>query len=450
MYQRIIDKLFQNKNFIKHLSSTYLLMGINMAIMILLSPFMLKKMGTEDLGIWLLLTNILMYFSLSNMGFLQALVTEIPHRKKDQLSLNKLISTVFFALVGFSAIGLVLAIGIYVGFDYFFKITPDKVSLAKGAFWPAYLSFLLVFLSSVFYNIMLSSSKIVEKNLLEILKVIISNGLIFWLLLSGYGLIEIMWATFTITFLYSIALYWQAKRALTFEVAWQFIDNPTFKKLAKPSLYFFVIGLGTQVVFYSDNLLIGTLLGTGFVTMYSYTFRIPDVCLKLIMKITDMKLPKITHLNSERRFKEILQIHNRLMLFTLTIAVPTCIFLFIWGTDLLKLWLGGGKKLDTNLIDERIMWIFSTYLLVHAIIHVTSVFISGMGIHKRMAYCSLLEAALNLVFSIFLFHHIGLVGIALGTLLASLPSLIFVLYEFYTYIYRSESLDSYKLLFKIS
>jgi O-antigen/teichoic acid export membrane protein len=420
-------------------------MGVNYAILLLLTPFTWHRLSQEELGIWTLLTTIITYFGLSNMGFLQSLVTELPKRRHDRHQLDKLISTVFFTLLGFSVVGLLAAFVIYFGFEYFFKISSENVGVAKASFWPAYVTFLLMFMSSIFQNIMLSSAKIVEKNLLEIAKIILTNGLIFVLILMGHGLVAIMWATFAVTVLYCLGLYWQAKNTLPFTLSFGFYDKAIFRQLAKPSLYYFIIGIGYQIVFFSDNILIANLAGASFVAVYAFTYRIPDICLKLIMKITDMKLPKITVLNSEKRFGELLQIHNRLMLFTLAIAVPVCLGLILFGVDVLEFWLN-----DRNRFDPQIMWIFAVYMLIHTIIHVPSAFISGMGIHKRLSYFSLLEAVLNIGFSIFFYQRIGLAGIALGTLLASIPSLIFVLYEFYGYIYRTERIRSFRQLFKIS
>lgn len=445
MIKNVKGKVVQNQNFIKHLSSTYLIMLVNYAALFFLTPYTWKQLNTEEFGIWVLLTTIITYFGLSNMGFLQSLLTELPKRRDNPQELNKLVSTVFYSLLGFSALGLVVAFVIYWGMEHFFKISPENVRVAKLAFWPAYGTFLLSFISSVFYNIMLSSSKIVEKNFLELLKIIFSNLLIFLMVKMGYGLIGIVWATFGVTLVYVIALYVQAKKILDFRLSHHYYDKITFREMAKPSLYYFLIGIGYQIVFYSDNLLIGKLAGTAFVAVYAQTYRIPDIALKFIMKISDMKLPKITTLNSQHKYSELLQIHNRLLVFTAGVALPAFLFLYFLGIKVLEIWLQD----DTGRFDPMIMRIFAFYMLIHAILHVPSAFLTGMGVHKRVSYFSLIEAGLNIVLSLIFYQWIGLAGIALGTLTASLPSLVFVLYEFYGYIYRSEKFTSWRQLWRV-
>ncbi len=58
--------------------------------------------------------------------------------------------------------------------------------------------------------------------------------------------------------------------------------------------------------------------------------------------------------------------------------------------------------------------------MLHAGVHVSAIFIVAMGLHRETSYMTMLDACLNVVFSIVFLKYYGLFGVALGTLLAHL------------------------------
>ena len=60
--------LGKNILYVKHLSSSYSLMLVNYVVFFFLTPYTLNKLGEEQYGIWALISSILAYFNLSNLG----------------------------------------------------------------------------------------------------------------------------------------------------------------------------------------------------------------------------------------------------------------------------------------------------------------------------------------------------------------------------------------------
>ena len=147
----------------------------------------------------------------------------------------------------------------------------------------------------------------------------------------------------------------------------------------------------------------------------------------IIFKIVDVLIPNIAVLNTDKKYEELLKLHNKMMLISMSISTPAFLFLYFANQWILTWWLGEG-----NVLSEDIMTIFILFSYTHICVHVSSIFIAAIGIHREIAYAGIIEIFLNIIFSIIFLNIWGLLGIALGTLVAHLfVSVWFVTYWFY-------------------
>ena len=412
-------------------------MFANYGTLFFLTPFLIHKLGTENYGIWLLVSNIINYFNLTNLGFNTSFTVEFPKVKEKKEELDKLFNTVFFTLIYLSMVAIVVFIGLYLNFDIF-KISRTNLDTAKNTFLIVFLIFTLNLITTLFDSILFITNNINTKNIFDVVRVLLIGISTFLIVKFGYSIVEIAFGNLLITLVYQFFVFKAAKKVANFSVDPSKFDRQILKKMFSSSWHYFIIGLGNQVVFFSDNILISILKGVSYVSMYATMYRLTDVSLKLISKIVDTKYPKIVQLNSENRFVDLLKLHNKLLKITFIVSFPVFVILFFWGVDLIKLWIG-----DQYFLDDRILKIFAVFLMMYTCLHVTGLFIVGMGIHRRVSYMVSIEAILNLTLSYLFFLRWDLIGIALGTFIAHLLTLAwFVYYEFYTNIYRKIKYES--------
>lgn len=429
---------FQNIKYLKQLSSSYALMAANYTIFFFLTPLMLNKFGDEQYSIWLLLSNLILYFALSNFGMAPAFTIELPKVKNDKLATDKLLNTVLFSLLIASASTSLIFGIIEIYLPSIFKINDNILTVTRLTFLFFFLTFLVNIIGSLFDNILIASNEIIKKNLIEISKVTltgcISIAMVFW----GGNLVSIAASNYIVSFCFFFVTFYTCKKIIHFKVNIAMFDFELFRKLVTPSSYFFIISIVSLIIFYSDNLLISKLKGVEYVGLYAITYRLSDVCLKIITKLTSTKYPKILKLAADKNYPEILKLHNKLILLNLVVAIPACAILFFLGKDILHLWLGANHH-----IDENIIRVFSFFTLSMIMAQNTGLFIIGIGIHKRFAYMGIAEAVLNLVLSYILFQYFDLVGIALGTLFAHLlTNGWFAYFEFYRFIRSNQNTET--------
>ncbi len=413
MRTKVTTRVRSNWQFIHHLGSSYILMGINILTMIILTPLLLTHLGKEGYGIWITLTAVVAYFSLSNFGFTQTFLIELIKNKGNERKANRLINTAFFSLLLFLVVTLPPFFLVQYNIGPWFKLTESFVPDAQRAFAIVYGIFILNFLGSVFQQVIFGFGKLTQRNLMEALKLILNFGLTLLVIQTYEGLMPVLLVNFLTTLLYMAASVALAYKQVRFKIHLGHFHKPTFNRFLVPSMHFFVLGMSSQIILYSDSILISTLSGVSAVAFYAITFRIPDQCQRLIFKISDVKIPKITFLRSQGRYFELMLLHNRLLWLTVAIALPVAGLLILAGPWVIETWMS--QRFE---VDFWLLVIFTSSMVTQVLIHVEGVFIQSMELHKKMAWFTLAGAAFHILLAILLHHFIGLRGIALSFLVS--------------------------------
>jgi O-antigen/teichoic acid export membrane protein len=407
-------------------------MGISILIPIFITPYILNGLGKDQYGLWVLLNSIIIYFSLSSFGFTTTMLREISSCLNNHEKISKIVSVTFYSFVVFSLLVFLFFILIYLNFDALFKIDDNLVEMAKGVFFITFLIFIFSFFASIYDNILFASNKLYIKNLLDIAKnilIAISSVLVVYL---EYTIYEIALASFFITLLYLICVVLFSRKGVFYTISWDNFDLNIFKNMIRPSLHYFILSIAGLIIFNSDNIIIGAFISLSAVAVYSIGYKVVDTVQKLIFKIVDIFMPNIAVLYEKKEYETILKFHNKLMVISILFSIPIYLLLYFLNQWLLTLWVG-----SENVIEQEIMTIFILFSFVHVWVHVSAVFVAALGIHRETSYIALVEAFLNILLSIIFAEFYGLMGIALGTLIAHLlTSAWFVNFWFYKNINR--------------
>ncbi len=422
----------QNIRYVKQLGSNYVQMLANYLIFFFLTPLMLNNLGQEQYGLWLLLSTVILYFSLSNFGLATSFGVHLPKVKDNKLETDKLLNTVLFTLLCISVVASLFFLLLEYHIGFFLNISDKYKTTAQISLLFFFLTFLVTLLGSIFDNILVATNHLLTKNVIETLKTILIGVMSIVLVKYNTSIVPIAVSNFVFTLLFFFITFYSCKKVIRYKVNFRMFDKKVLKNLFIPSIHYFLMGIASLLVFYSDNILISRLKGVEYIGLFAITYRLSDVCTKVLTKISVTKYPKVILLSSQQDYRGILKLHNRLLLVNIAVTLPVCLVLFFFGKDILVLWLGA--KYQYNVAILRIFSIF-TFFMVCA--QNTGTFIGGLGIHKRFAYMGMAEAFLNVGLSYLFFQYFDLTGIALGTLCAHLlTNGWFGYFEFYRFILR--------------
>jgi O-antigen/teichoic acid export membrane protein len=192
-------------------------------------------------------------------------------------------------------------------------------------------------------------------------------------------------------------------------------SRATLRKLWGYSFYAFVINVALQLVYYTDNLVVGAFAGAVAVTLYAIGGTLIGYARQVVGSMTMTFSPLASTFEaqgSETNLRRLL-IHGTRA--ALIVSLPIELALFLRGETFISLWMGAqyGHSSGTVLRILLISLIISTGSAAACGI------VYGMEKHRRVALWAICEGVANLVLSIVLVRHIGITGVAWGTTIPS-------------------------------
>lgn len=418
--------------FLKALTSSYAVYGINLLLLIIVTPILLNKLGAEPFGIWLLCQNIATYFNLFNLGFLSNMVAQYATNTGDNhQSKNELFSTVFFSLLMFVCVSVPVFWYIHEHFGSLFKISSSNIIEAKNTFKWVYMAFITIFLASTFDMILYYVlGKIVTKNILEIIRLLVLNGGYVTIVLYGGGIEEIAVYYLIVQSILLICYYILTKKnSEALAISIEYFNKNIFKSFFKPSFNFMLLNLANMIIFAGDNIMISVLIGVEQIVLFSLSFKLSDISIRLINKIVDVKSPLMIQYIKDKNYIELKKEFTKLITWSVVLSFFAAVIIALFGKMILSFWLHNTYEFDNNVIIA-----FALFVIINSLYYVCWIFLNLTGKHTNLSYVVFLEIGLNMILSYVLSKELGLLGIALGTLIASAcTSAWFAYYECYQY-----------------
>ncbi|MCD8058659.1 MAG: oligosaccharide flippase family protein [Bacteroides fragilis] len=328
---------------------SYVLIIINAAYGLIITPFILHSLGSSEYGVYKTiasLTNALMVMDLGLGGTVMRYIAKYRADKEDERISSFVSMTLCEAFVLIAAVIVVFG-GIFAGLDtiYGSSFTSAELELTKKLF--VILAFNVIFhiLENVFNGILTGFNNFILANGIKLLSIIFRMGLILLILSSLQSAIALVLidlgltiATLIAEFVISVKRY-RIKIRISFK-GW---DRQVFKESFGYTGLLFLTSIALQVNSNLDNTVIGAILGSTQVTIYSFGLTIFGMYEQLSTSISDVMLPTATTVVKED--KDGSKIHNLIVrtgrLQFLLLGATVTGFLVL-GKDFLGLWLGDG------------------------------------------------------------------------------------------------------------
>ncbi len=412
MFRKISSLLASKRSFVNILSTNAVsIVGVLAAIF--LTPYILHTIGTNQYAIWIVLNSIVGYFSLSRLGFNTKMLRDLSAETGE--GENKIVNSFLFSILFVQLLLFPLMLLSYFWLKIFIKPGAGEYLLTTVTpFYVLYFAFLFNVMRQVFATIFYSRNKHYFVNLIAILKIVLNFVLII-LVGSRYtlNLLILSLITLGVSVIQMVLLCFKSKGIVSFSIRYRYFDRQYIKASLMPSLQYFVISIGALIIFHSDSLVISSLLGTGFVAIYAIGYRIVELPQRLLWNISDVLFPKLTKFYTKQNWADLSMLLKKIFCVVIPLNVILTIILYLFGTDLLRIWVGA-----EYVVAQGVLNIFIITFFFQTIAHTYGVIINAIGKQKVMAYMVTLEAGINLAISIILVQKIGIIGVALGTLIA--------------------------------
>jgi O-antigen/teichoic acid export membrane protein len=422
----VSNPISQAKLIFQNVSVNYLVTGTELLIGIFMLPFNVAHLGQSAYGLWVLVASITVYFSMFDMGYGVAQVRfAAKYRAQgDTTALNEIASTMFCM---FSAVGLLtffLGVLISLNLELLFPLTKEQVRTGQIVllFTSAYVA--LGFPFSVFGGIVNGFQRQYLNGSVAFVTAIVVAAVNVVVLLSGYGLAELVAATTAVRILSYLAYALNAYRVFpALRIRPKYFKRERLREVTGFSVFILIIDLANKLNYSTDAIVVGVFLGTSAVAVWAVAQRLIEIVQRITDQLNAVLFPVVVDNSTVQRTDRLQNILIQGTRLSLAMVVPLATVLGLTARPLVMLWVGPAFSASVNVI-----YILSVVVALRVGNATSAVILKGSGLHKFLAFSNISMAVGNLVLSVLLVRFYGLIGVAVGTLIPMIVISMFVVF----------------------
>ena len=394
-------------------------------VTLLVTPLYLDLTSQELFGLWLTLGSVLGWIKLGDMGISMALTRRsVEALEKNNYDLIRRL--IYGAILSFLVIG-----AIFSGIGYLLTDTLVEMFEISGAIESDFRRTFYVLLGvafigpcfGVFGSVIEAKQHMAFQQINHTVITLLSIGVNVLLLFLGFGIIAfafgLLFSALIIPFIEVIYLRRIDKRI-------DFFPIKTTKKdiisLLKFGGLFQILKIANLVSTSTDSIIIASILGTSFVSIYIFTGKLAFLfSIVLISIIPSVLFPGITQLFELGDKEKIARIYIKLSNISIRLGLFIGVFYPVVNESFVNLWVGSENYGGLELTVIFVVWI----VLESFLRGITAIIYSSGELHG-LAVVSFIEAGLNILLTLYFINSLGLFGVALATILSRLITLFYV------------------------
>jgi len=391
---------------------------------LIVTPIVLHTLGEAPFGIWAFIGAITIYLSVLDLGVGPSIVRFAAEaRGRRSAEDTNALASVGLAL--YAAIGIVtLPVGAGLAW-----IVPALVETPDDLVWAARVSTFLVVLSvaarfplGLFNNLLVGQQRFDLQNLANFVSTVLYAVLVAVFLPHGGGLVLLGALTLGTTLLrLALPLAWLRRELPELRLSRAFITRARLRQLTSFSWSNFLVHLANKVVFATDVVVVGIVLGAKAAALYAIPAKLFSLAFGLGSVGTSLLYPALAEhegAGEEERQRLLLLAGLRGgMAAAAFLALP----LLLIPDQLIEGWVGQGRG-----ESSPVLALLALVLLVHQPIYLATHFLIARARQRELARALVAAGVGNVVLSVLLASTVGIWGVALSTLVTDVAVLLYI------------------------
>src|SRR5688572_29426338 len=405
-------------------------------------PFNVAHLGQAAYGLWVLVASITVYFSMFDLGYGVAQVRfAAKYRAQgDVKALNEITSTMFCVFSGIGLLTFLVAGVIALNLDSFFELTPAQVRTGQIVllFISAYVA--LGFPVSVFGGIVNGFQRQYMNGAVAFVTAIVVALVNVAVLLSGYGLAELVAATTGVRILSYLAYALNAYRVFpSLSIRPRFFNRDRLREVTGFSIFILLIDLANKLNYSTDTIVIGAFMGTTAVAVWAVGQRLIEIVQRITDQLNSALFPVVVDSSTIQNLDRLQKILLQGTRLSLAMVTPLATGLALLSGPLVMARVGPDFAGSVPIIH-----ILSIAVALRVGNATSAMILKGSGHHRLLAASNITMAVSNLVLSVLLVRRYGLVGVAIGTLIPLAVISLFVVFPAACRLVKVKRLDIFR------
>ena len=393
------------------------------AVALVLMPFMVHHLGDRVYGAWSLVIAYISYYNLLDFGLTSAISQYlcVALGKGDDAECREVFNTslVIQTLIGLAALLATLALAPFAAHLLAGQVesaTIWQVTLILG------LNTALGFPARVYAGVLDAEYRFVAQSALNLLGVVLRSVLMVAAVYSNHGLVFLAWATlFASLPVLAVQTFLAHRSAPWARIDFAYARASRIRQLLSYSVFTFITTVADNLRYQIDPLLITAYVGLSAVTHYRVASALMAYSINVVIMTTGIVQPMLSRSYGEGNHQKLTRAFLFVSKISLLFAMLVCLLTILLGRAFVARWMGADYS-DAYLP----MAILALAVFLDVSQNPSIGLLYATFKNRYYTYMNAAEGVLNLIFSLMLVRHYGIVGVALGTLIAALLTRIFV------------------------
>lgn len=277
---------------------SYVSMGINSVIGFIYIPILLMFLSKEQYGLYQLVASMIGYLMIMDFGLSNTITRYYSQYmvKNDEIKKQNLLATtsILYSLISLLIV-LIGAIGLHYLLPlYIHTLSSNELVTAKQIFIIMLINIAIVIPGNIFIAVINSHEKFIFAKCLNITNIIIQPILVFIILHFNSSILTLVLVqTFCNIFVICVNIYYCFHK-LNIKIKLHFWDNKFVKEISVFSFFVFLPGILSIAYWKTGQIILGAIVGTGAVAIYSIAIQFSSIFMSLSTAISGVFLPQFS------------------------------------------------------------------------------------------------------------------------------------------------------------
>ncbi|TDI47464.1 MAG: hypothetical protein E2P02_03070 [Acidobacteria bacterium] len=384
-----------------------------------LTPVVLESVGRDDFALWALSFSMLGFLGLLDFGLTTTVIKYVGEScstgKLERR--NSILSVIFLVYLALAAVGALAIGGLSLVFNDFFQIPAAQQEKATTLLWILGLRAVVLNLPlGLFRAILFGSKRIGLVNVVQACGMVAYGVAAAVGLSNGMGLVGLAWVNLGAMLVENVAyliLCFRHVPDLRFTLAGG--DRATFIQVALFGGSQLIVNVSALVLLRADPLLIKMFLPLSAVAVYAIALKIAESVHLLTKQFINAMAPYIAALAANGERRAIRNLFLQGSKWALAPAVLLATSLSALSDELLEAWVGPDFVAAAPILV--VLLIAVTFGVMEMM---ASAVLTMTGRHQQTARAGVVASFVNVLVSLLLVGSLGLIGVAFGTLIATI------------------------------
>lgn len=389
--------------YLSNLSATFVSQAVSAISILLLTPILLKNLGSEQFGQYGVLLNVIIVASIFDFGLNTGLLRKLIHQREES---KWVINAMFF----FFLIVFVLSLPLF-----YFLYRSEILKTDSHLFYTVVFVALIVSqnIIAVFFDIIIqSANKIFVGKLIRITRTIIEFAVLFFVSKQS-SVSWLLGSTALINFFYIGALFIYSKREVDYKLSWSLFRPTILWDHIRYSFWYFQNTLATVLVYNAQVILISEFIDKVHVAKYLLVIRFYDVIRTGLANFTMVLFPSLSKMQAEANWRQLRQMFLKVLLRVTVMVIVVFTIVLTLGE---KFFIAWSSYHDPDIL--LVFQLYSIYLGLLVIDHVPNVFLAALKFNKYPSIIGTIQGIFGLWLSTWFLPRYGIVGAMYASLIA--------------------------------